>query len=169
MSYLFIDTGIRTLGLTLRGENGELLNYKYIETSAKDTRQERTQEIWNGFKEICKNQKVEEIFFEEYIFRDDSTGKSKKGSNTKFINGVVAGFAIAHNIPWDFENERAWRGIWSRIRLARQDPTIPPEILANEHLTDSFKMGFSILTRKKGEKEHDRIKNSNRSTRYFKG
>jgi len=169
MAYLFIDTGVADLGLTLFSEKGDLLNYKYIKTSAKHTRQIRTAQIWRELQLITMMKKHIEIIFEEYVFHDDSTGKSKKGANTKFTNGVVAGFALANEIPWEIENNGAWRGIWSRIRLAGKDPEIPPEILANEHLTDSYKMGISILTRKKGMKEHDRIKEQNRSTRYFKG
>ena len=165
MSYLFIDSGVATMGLNIFESDRRHVKSKYISTPANWSLQDRIEKIYREIEEFIKNEFIELIVFEQYDFRDDTTGKSKKGQNTKLVNGVIAGLSLAHCIPWERMKYSEWTPIWGRIKLFSTIPVIPDEIKDNNHVYESYKMGYSFLTRKGGEKQHDKQRKFNESKR----
>ena len=165
MNRLFIDPGVESLGMIVLNDLGEIQDYKYVKTFAKDSLQARYLIIWKDLISLCRKHKVREIIFEIYTFRTDGTGKSKRGQNTKLTNGVIIGFAMSKNLPWERYDYNEWMAIWSRVQLFGTVPDVPDEVRENEHLWDVYRFGYSITIKKRRENEHGKTQKRNIESR----
>lgn len=166
---LFIDPGVAHLGLIVLNDSGEVMGFQYLHTSSDLDLSDRYLIIWDKLNEFYDKYQFDEVIFESYIFRDDATGKSKKGQNTKLTNGVIIGFAMHKRIQWEGWNYNEWNAIWTRVLLHNHNNNITmeidPEIQVNEHLFDVYRLGYSVTLHKSREKDHVAKKNLAESRR----